>query len=195
MKQQDHQTRERLLVIARDHFARYGYSGTNLEQIGRQAGVSRGPLYYYFKNKKELYLAVMQEEMVRLRAQYLAIFEGEDPIDVKLRKDIVFCSSHESLLRQAGLGGKSEPVVSEIHELYEQIYQLKKQACIQAQQRHELRMDADPDEMVELLYIYVFGLNEVKRNAFSFISKHPLEQYADQFVDLFLTRYGTPKLP
>ena len=51
------QTKQKIMEIAKEHFSRYGYAGTNLEAIGKEAGVTRGPLYYYFKNKKELYAA------------------------------------------------------------------------------------------------------------------------------------------
>lgn len=43
------QTRQKIMTIAREHFSRYGYAGTNLEAIGKEAGMTRGPLYYYVK--------------------------------------------------------------------------------------------------------------------------------------------------
>ena len=42
-------TRQKIMTIAREHFSRYGYAGTNLEAIGKEAGMTRGPLYYYVK--------------------------------------------------------------------------------------------------------------------------------------------------
>lgn len=33
----------------REHFSRYRYAGTNLEAIGKEAGMTRDPLYYYVK--------------------------------------------------------------------------------------------------------------------------------------------------
>ena len=48
------QTKQKIMTIAREHFSRYGYAGTNLEAIGKEAGLTRGPLYYYFKNKNDL---------------------------------------------------------------------------------------------------------------------------------------------
>ena len=47
-------TKQRILDVAVTYFTLYGYEGTNLEAIGKEAGLTRGPLYYYFKNKNDL---------------------------------------------------------------------------------------------------------------------------------------------
>lgn len=41
-------TKQRILDVAVTYFTLYGYEGTNLEDIGKALGLSRGPLYYYF---------------------------------------------------------------------------------------------------------------------------------------------------
>ena len=105
------QTKQKIMEIAKEHFSRYGYAGTNLEAIGKEAGVTRGPLYYYFKNKKELYAAVIEQEKIRVVDQYKQIFEQPCSIYEKLEKDILYCSSSQSLLRQIGVGGQGEPEI------------------------------------------------------------------------------------
>ena len=78
------QTKQKIMEFAKEHFSRYGYAGTNLEAIGKEAGVTRGPLYYYFKNKKELYAAVIEQEKIRVVDQYKQIFEQPCSIYEKL---------------------------------------------------------------------------------------------------------------
>ena len=80
------------MEIAKNHFSKYGYAGTNLEAIGKEAGLTRGPLYYYYKNKKELYLAAVNQEMSWALKQYQSIFTSEDTIFDQLKKDVVYCS-------------------------------------------------------------------------------------------------------
>jgi AcrR family transcriptional regulator len=51
--------RERLLETAIGMFAEKGYAGTSVREIVEQAGVSKPVLYYYFKSKEGLFLAIL----------------------------------------------------------------------------------------------------------------------------------------
>jgi AcrR family transcriptional regulator len=59
--QQSEATRRKLLRVGRDLFARRGYSGVSTEQIVRRAGVTRGALYHHFRDKRDLFAAVVEE--------------------------------------------------------------------------------------------------------------------------------------
>lgn len=48
--------------IASQVFARYGYDKTTLEDIGRAAGLNKASLYYYFRNKEEIFVQVVLQE-------------------------------------------------------------------------------------------------------------------------------------
>jgi TetR/AcrR family transcriptional regulator len=52
-------TRERILAAAEQCFAEEGFAATRLEDIAEQIGIRRAALFYYFKDKRELYLAVL----------------------------------------------------------------------------------------------------------------------------------------
>ena len=51
--------RERIVSAARDEFFRKGYKGAAMRDIAAAAGTSLGNLYRYYKNKQELYAAVV----------------------------------------------------------------------------------------------------------------------------------------
>jgi AcrR family transcriptional regulator len=57
--------RERLLAAALQLFTQRGYAAATVREIVAAAGVTKPVLYYYFKNKEDLYLELMQEPYVR----------------------------------------------------------------------------------------------------------------------------------
>jgi AcrR family transcriptional regulator len=60
--------RAQILQTATSAFARAGYVGTSLDDIAREAGVSRVILYRHFESKADLYRAVLDRAYERLAA-------------------------------------------------------------------------------------------------------------------------------
>ncbi len=58
-KEDAEKTRLKIISAALELFSRNGYSNTTLAMIADEAGFSRGPIYWHFKNKDELYQAVL----------------------------------------------------------------------------------------------------------------------------------------
>ena len=57
----------RILVAAEGEFARYGLGGARVDRIAARAGANKRMLYYYFGNKDDLFLAVLEESYRRIR--------------------------------------------------------------------------------------------------------------------------------
>jgi AcrR family transcriptional regulator len=53
--------RPRIVHAARERFLREGVDGATLRRIAEDAGTSIGMIYYYFKTKDDLFLAVVEE--------------------------------------------------------------------------------------------------------------------------------------
>ncbi len=51
--------REKILLIAKSLFIQMGYHGLAMRQISEAVGVSKAALYYHFKDKEELFLAIL----------------------------------------------------------------------------------------------------------------------------------------
>jgi TetR/AcrR family acrAB operon transcriptional repressor len=62
------ETRNRLLDAAEALFHAQGVSHTSLQQIAAEAGVTRGAVYWHFKNKAELFGAMMDRATLPLEA-------------------------------------------------------------------------------------------------------------------------------
>jgi len=66
MAEETRESRKAILRAAREGFAARGFYGTSMEYITRNAGVSKGAVYWYFPGKWEVYKAVVAEEAERL---------------------------------------------------------------------------------------------------------------------------------
>lgn len=52
-----------LKETAIDCFARYGYQGTSIDRIAREAGVTKGAIYYHYKDKDDLLAAAVADRI------------------------------------------------------------------------------------------------------------------------------------
>ena len=71
-------TRAALLRVARRIFGRQGYAGTGTEEIVAAARVTRGALYYHFKDKTALFDAVVESVAAEILAaiEHAALAKG-----------------------------------------------------------------------------------------------------------------------
>jgi AcrR family transcriptional regulator len=67
IKRNPERNQERILVAATGEFARYGLGGARVDRIAARAGANKRMLYYYFGNKDDLFLAVLEESYRRIR--------------------------------------------------------------------------------------------------------------------------------
>jgi TetR/AcrR family transcriptional repressor of nem operon len=76
-------TRERLVETAREMFWERGYNATTMRDIARAAKTNLGNLYYHFKTKDELLVAVLEKYKEMLRPALLAPVwqKVSDPIE------------------------------------------------------------------------------------------------------------------
>lgn len=51
------------MAVAIDFFARHGYQGTSIERIAQASGVTKGALYYYFRDKEDLLFEAVKDRI------------------------------------------------------------------------------------------------------------------------------------
>jgi AcrR family transcriptional regulator len=111
--------RAALVAVAADLFARKPYDEIYISEIAEAAGVAHGLLFYHFKDKRGLYLAVLQQvldEIVELHRPR----GGEDTNEQRLRglfrRHIEYRRSHAHTMLALMRAGGQDPEVDELFE-------------------------------------------------------------------------------
>lgn len=79
-------TREKLIEVARQLFAHKGIENTTMNDIAAASDKGRRTIYTYFKNKREIYKAVIEQESDMLLKRLREVAESDAPPAVKLEK-------------------------------------------------------------------------------------------------------------
>jgi AcrR family transcriptional regulator len=119
-------TKQRILDIARELFARQGYTGTSIADIARELGTTTAALYYHFPSKADILGGLLAEPL----AAYLRIIEDLDsaqPTPAELLGAFIDLTAHS---RELGTVIDRDPTVLSMiderlprksHELTEQV--------------------------------------------------------------------------
>lgn len=78
--------RLQILRSAATPFRQFGYHTTNMDQIAREVGMTKGNLYNYFKDKEEILFFCHEYVMSRLLQLLRNVETSPYPPDVKLRR-------------------------------------------------------------------------------------------------------------
>ena len=82
-------TRDKLIDVARQLFARIGVENTTMNDIAMASKKGRRTLYTYFNNKKEIYNAVIESELQLLYNSLETVTHKDLPADEKLLEFIL----------------------------------------------------------------------------------------------------------
>ncbi|MCC6216822.1 MAG: TetR/AcrR family transcriptional regulator [Polyangiaceae bacterium] len=76
----------RIVRAARERFLADGVDGASLRAIARGAGTGIGMVYYYFRTKDELFLAVVEETYARLLGGLEVALDPALPVEARIRR-------------------------------------------------------------------------------------------------------------
>ena len=91
-------TKEKLVDVARQLFAKQGLENTTMNDIAVTSGKGRRTLYTYFKNKEEIYWAVIEGELERLSERMNEVAKQNMEPEDKL-VEIVY--THLNMIKEA----------------------------------------------------------------------------------------------
>jgi TetR/AcrR family acrAB operon transcriptional repressor len=77
-----------------DCFARYGYQATSIDRIAKAAGLTKGAIYYHFKDKEDLLFAAVTNRVGQFERRVAADLAGAADAAAALRKLARVCLDH-----------------------------------------------------------------------------------------------------
>jgi TetR/AcrR family acrAB operon transcriptional repressor len=86
--------RRDLMDIAIDCFARYGYQGASIDRIAKAAGLSKGAIYYHFKDKEELLFEAVKNRVSQFERRVTSDLGGLPDAVAALRRVTAVCLEH-----------------------------------------------------------------------------------------------------
>jgi AcrR family transcriptional regulator len=85
------------MSAAIDSFARLGYQGTSIDRIARDAGVTKGAVYYHFRDKEELLFEAVKDRIGGFEQQVLEeVTPARDALE-NLRHVVDACFFHATV--------------------------------------------------------------------------------------------------
>jgi AcrR family transcriptional regulator len=81
------------MSIAIDCFARFGFQGSSVDRIARMAGVTKGAIYYHFRDKEDLLAAAVADRIEAFENRVRTACEGVDA-DQAMRRIAHVCLEH-----------------------------------------------------------------------------------------------------
>jgi len=89
------QTRRHLLDAAAAVFAARGYHGASLDEVAAAAGFTKGAVYSNFKNKEDLFVAVLEDRMAGQIAAVERVLAGTKPSEAQMGEILDLISTTE----------------------------------------------------------------------------------------------------
>lgn len=153
-----------LINKAIEIFSLKGYAAANLTDITDALGVSRGPVYYHFKDKYGLYEAAYDLWEKELRENNARIYAQPYPGILKLLEQTVYnCLDLYKRFHATFFAGiETIPELAQIKARFlrvtGEVYDLKLVAVKKAAANGEIRSDIAPELIVQMIYVLYDGI-------------------------------------
>lgn len=97
--------KENILEVAIEHFSRWGYSKTSLDEVARGARIAKATIYYYFPSKEQLFIAAIrskaEELFIKLEKEISSAHNFEDKFSSFLRLPMIYIFENMPILIEA----------------------------------------------------------------------------------------------
>jgi len=153
------------MAAAIDCFARLGYQGTSIDRIARDAGVTKGAVYYHFRDKEELLFQTVKDRIGGFEQQVLEQVSPARDALTNLRHVVDACFFHATVSNHRRFiitlmieALDTNPRLSiEFRNILRRMRAFLTSVVRRGQQRGELRPDVAPEAVAAAIMGGIIG--------------------------------------
>lgn len=184
--------RAAIVAAAEQLFADKGYNATSVREVVEQAGCRKPALYYYFANKEDLYVRVLQRACDALEGVLLDALSGPGSVRERLlrtlKSHLEFVRSNETCLRLC-MTAERHPEQGQpffdFDALRQRHIDTVRAVLVEGVECGELRGDLDLEEVV----LCMFGM--VDHRLVLLLHGRPIpDDYPERLLDLIFNGVG-----
>lgn len=186
-------TRQEILRVALGYFSTMDYSAVKLEDIARDAHITRAPLYYYFKNKEGLFRALVEASLADAQEKMDALLSADEDVFEIIHKEYAYCIHGLGQYRRIWYPGPDAPDCREQVQAFSQWLLERKRLLLEAaREKGELSPDCDISEIITLIYVFYYGTLDVMAisDSLTGFNAHLLERSDEWFMSIVRERFG-----
>ena len=155
MKKTENPKLRQIVITARSLFMRYGIRRVTVEEICREASVSKMTFYKYFKNKNELVKYIFEQIAQEALDRYKGIMAQEVPYSEKAKQIIQMKLDQAEVMSTEFIRDFLHSGDPEIAAWYQRIVQERMQLFLQhfqeAQEKGDIRADVKPEFILYMI--------------------------------------------
>jgi AcrR family transcriptional regulator len=153
-------------MIAMKHVGEYGYAGATFNNIADEAGLTSGAVYYYFRSKKDLVVAVMADVTAQLMARFERAAARADNLPgqlIAILEETIAVTDEMPHLASFSVSvrvdGRRYPELARALQYSSSSYfSLYKRLVEEAVARGEIARGVDPRDVADMVGMINFGL-------------------------------------
>lgn len=193
---------ENILAAAEQEFVLHGFKGTSMQSIADRAGVPKANIHYYFKNKANLYRALLENIMQVWNEVLSDITPDSDPADVLTR--FIRSKVHLSYTNPNASKIFAMEIIQGAPHLREHLSQnmrtwvKEKTNVIQSWVDQEKIRPIDPTHLIFMIWSTTQHYADFETQILEVLNKRQYEpddidQITDFLIDMIFTRLGLEK--
>lgn len=171
-KEDAEQTRQAILESAMDIFYEKGYSKTTFDEIAKRINLTKGAVYWYFRNKPDI-VAALINDFVQKHIKRLEEFRAGKEENLDILADMMLLAYHH--MKKNPLEYKfiffitcqmewSEAILVKIRPLVEQTSEISRKlmtdTLLKLKKNKKIKDDTDVEKITEILQAMWMGLLE-----------------------------------
>lgn len=174
--------KDKIINTAITLFGKQGYQLTSIDSISKLAGISKGIIYHYFKDKDELYLHCVQicfDEMTQYIKDNIKIYESpKESIEkfLELRHNFISNSKQYKSIFYETLFGKPVHLKSQLNAIRSGLEDINIQFCRQMISNNQMKTSISEEKIA---YFFKILINAV----WLMLEQKDISEINDNFIE------------